>query len=224
MPINPEDLAAIPPSSPKWDARFMQMAQLVASWSRDPSTKVGCVIADDDHRIISVGFNGFAKGIKDDERLQDRDLKYKLIIHAEENALLHAQKDLKGATLYCYPFLPCASCASKIIQSGIKKVVATDHMPERWKESFELSKKVFEEAGVSVSKIIYEDPIFGIEGFMCLTDWDHELGYASGGNRIYPSEEDIKKYSKCVGECGIAKVRTTFVEVAMEPTDDFDID
>lgn len=207
-------------SESKWDMRFMQMAQLVASWSKDPSSKVGAVIVDRAHRVVSVGFNGFAKGIEDDKRLQDRETKYKLIIHAEENALLHANRSLVGCTLYCYPYLPCAGCASKIIQSGIKRVVATDFMPERWKESFELSKAVMEEAKLKVHTVNIDDREFGIEGFMCMTDWDHELGLASGGNRIYPSKEDIEKYSKCAKGCGIVKVKTSFVDIVTMPIDE----
>lgn len=197
----------------KWDKRFLELASLVGSWSKDPSTKVGAVIVDQDNRVVSVGFNGFAKGVEDTpERYNDRELKYKLVIHAEENALLHANVPLQGATLYCFPFVPCASCASKIIQSGIKRVVATDDMPARWYDSFKLSLDIFSEAGVEVTIYPNHEDMFGTVGYMCGIDFTHELGMVPDGTKIYSSVEDLKKNSKCVKECGIAKVKTQLVE------------
>ena len=80
----------------RWDMRFLEMAQLVASWSKDPSTKVGATIVDDDRRVISVGYNGFPKGVADNKRLEDRDEKYKMIVHAERNALLFSNTSVKN--------------------------------------------------------------------------------------------------------------------------------
>ena len=75
----------------KWDERFLELASHISLWSKDPSTKVGCVVVGDDREIRSTGFNGFPRGIKDDEtRLSDRSQKYPLICHAEENAIMHA--------------------------------------------------------------------------------------------------------------------------------------
>ena len=142
-------------SKKKWDLRFLGLAEHVAQWSKDPSTKTGAVIVDEDHRVISVGFNGHAKNIVDtDERLYNRDLKYKLIIHAERNALLFAERSLKGCTLYVYPFAPCLACASMVIQSGIKRVVSPvipPHLVERWGEELKMSTEIFMEAGVRVN-------------------------------------------------------------------------
>ena len=59
----------------KWDANFLTLANTVSMFSKDPSTKVGAVIVDDDKRVISIGYNGFPKGIKDDQRLENRELK-----------------------------------------------------------------------------------------------------------------------------------------------------
>jgi dCMP deaminase len=56
----------------KWDKNFLQLAKTVSTFSKDPSTKVGAVIVDDDNRVISIGYNGFPKGIKDDNRLDNR--------------------------------------------------------------------------------------------------------------------------------------------------------
>lgn len=134
----------------KWDKRFLGMAELVASWSKDPSTKTGAVIVDLDNRVISVGYNGFPKGVKDDERLHDRDLKYQLIVHCERNALLFAGRNLKGCTLYTWPFMSCSVCAAMVIQSGIKRCVAPLNGNPRWVESFKLSTGLFEEAGLQL--------------------------------------------------------------------------
>jgi len=137
----------------KWHRRFISLADHVAQWSKDPSTKCGSVIVDNKQRIISLGYNGLARGVKDlPERLLTRELKYELTIHAEENALLFANgKNLEGCTLYVTPLPTCVRCASKVIQSGISTVVAPvlpKHLVERWGDSVELSKEIFKEANV----------------------------------------------------------------------------
>ncbi len=109
----------------KWAFRFNQMAELVASWSKDPSTQVGAVIAKN-NRIISVGFNGYPHGISDSADIDEREMKYLKTLHAEENAILFAKRDLDGCDIYVTHF-PCPNCAAKIIQTGIKKV----HCPEQ---------------------------------------------------------------------------------------------
>jgi dCMP deaminase len=138
----------------KWDARFLSLAEHVAQWSKDPSTKVGAVIVDDKRRVVGVGYNGFARGVKDtDERLQNRDVKYKLVVHAESNALDNAAYT-EGCTLYC-TFFPCPQCAARIIQKGIRRVVAlANPSDERWAEEQKFSKQQFDDAGV-----IYGSPI-----------------------------------------------------------------
>src|SRR3990172_2103187 len=79
-----------------WDSRFLRLAEFVAQWSKDPNTKVGAVIVDGTHRIVSLGFNGFPRGVDDDERLRNRELKLKLMVHAEMNAILFAGRALDG--------------------------------------------------------------------------------------------------------------------------------
>ena len=141
----------------KWDQRFLDLAKFVSQWSKDPSTKVGGVIVDEHKRVISLGFNGFAKGVKDtEERYSNRELKYSMVVHAEVNALLFAERDVTGCTLYTYPFAPCSSCASLVIQSGIKRVVAphpTRELLERWGDSLKLAKTLFFEAGVELDLV-----------------------------------------------------------------------
>lgn len=138
----------------KWDYRFLDLAELVSGWSKDPSTKVGAVISDKNNRIVSIGYNGFPQNINDDNRLENRETKYKIIVHGEMNAILFANKSLQFCTLYTYPFMPCPRCASTIIQTGIKRVVSYNNMPERWKDEFELSKLLFKEAGIELK--LYE--------------------------------------------------------------------
>jgi len=135
-----------------WDIRFLDMAQLVSAWSKDPSTKVGAVIVDINNRVVSVGYNGFPKGISDDIRLDNRETKYKMIVHAECNALLFAQRPLTECAIYTYPFIPCPKCASMIIQSGISRVVSYVNTNERWKEEFQLSRKILKEVNVSMEE------------------------------------------------------------------------
>ncbi len=134
----------------KWDRRFLELAKYISSYSKDPSTKVGAVIVDKDGRsIVSTGYNGFAKGVKDTaERLNNRDIKYKIVCHAEMNAILFAKRDLTGCILYTYPFGCCSSCASYIIQTGISRVVFPKTDNPRWTESIALSKKIWDESGL----------------------------------------------------------------------------
>jgi len=132
----------------KWDLRFLEMARNAATWSKDPSTKVGAIIVDDDKRVISVGYNGFPKGVSDDERLDDREEKYKMIVHAERNALLFANKDVKNCNIYTYPFMPCSVCAGMIIQAGIKRVVTVKNNNARWQKDFVVSRQMFKESEI----------------------------------------------------------------------------
>jgi len=139
-----------------WHERFMSLAKFISEWSKDPSTKVGAVIVDEDNRIISTGYNGFAKGVSDEpERYDDRAVKYKIILHAEENAIMFANRNLSGCSLYVTQLYPCAHCASLIIQSGIRKVYIEKFLdiPERWKESMEWTMKLFSESGVEVIEV-----------------------------------------------------------------------
>lgn len=140
--------------SEKWDARFIGLAEHIASFSKDPSTRVGAVIVDPAHRILSMGFNGFARGVQDTpERLNDRETKYEMVVHAEINAILFAKCDLDGMILYTYPLPPCARCAALIINAGVKEVVAPPVTQERWVTSCSLALDMFYEAGVEFRQL-----------------------------------------------------------------------
>ncbi len=141
----------------KWDMRFVELAEHVSHYSKDPSTQVGAVIADKKQRIVSIGYNGFPRGVNDSpERLADRNLKYKIVVHGEVNAILFAERPLCECTIYTWPFLSCSSCTSIIINAGIKRIVAPNYFPERWKESFDLSLLLYKEARVQVFLIPLE--------------------------------------------------------------------
>ena len=139
----------------KWDERYLLVAKEVANWSKDPSTKVGAVTVGAKKELLSQGFNGFPRGIKDTlERYNDREQKYKFVVHAEMNAIYNATysgTSLDGATLYIYGLPICSECAKGIIQVGIKKVVIEKSKEiDNWNESFTTSKKMFSEAGLEL--------------------------------------------------------------------------
>ena len=134
----------------KWDYRFLDMAQLVSGWSKDPSTRVGAVIVDPDRRVVSLGYNGFPVRVSDDFRLDNREIKYKMVVHAESNALLFASTDLSECTMYTYPFMPCPRCAGMIIQAGICRVVSYKTNTVRWAQEFEISREMFLESDVAL--------------------------------------------------------------------------
>jgi len=134
----------------KWDTRFLGLAAHISSWSKDPSSQVGAVITDG-NRIISLGYNGFAAGVNDTEdRLEDRACKLNLTIHAEENAMIFAKRDLTGCTVYVtHP--PCPRCASKLVQEEVKRVVfiaPSEDFLSRWSDDLQLSYQMYEEAGI----------------------------------------------------------------------------
>ena len=141
----------------KWDNRFLVLAEHIAGWSKDPSTQVGAVIVRPNNSVVSVGFNGFPIGIRDNkERYEHRKTKYELIVHGEINAITFAQEPLNGHTLYTWPFLPCARSAGIIIQNGIKRVVAlspTLEIEKRWGKSLTTTRTMFKEVGIDYFEI-----------------------------------------------------------------------
>ena len=132
----------------------MKLAQEVSTWSKDPSTQTGAVLVSPDKTDIIVGFNGFAKRMKDDPELYaNREVKYSRIIHCEVNAVILAKRPVDGYTLYTYPFLSCDRCAVTMVQAGIVRAVAPKPTPEqsvRWEAAFVKTRAYFAEAGVEV--------------------------------------------------------------------------
>src|SRR4051812_38361178 len=143
--------------SEKWDIRFLELAKLISSWSKDPSTKAGAVIVRPDKSIASVGFNGFPKYMPDNEDwYSNREEKYSRIVHCEVNALIHCRESLEGYILYTYPFMSCDRCCVQMIQAGIKRMVApvpSQDALTRWAESFNRSRSYCEQSGVEVNEV-----------------------------------------------------------------------
>lgn len=140
------------PANP-WNSRFLEMATLVSTWSKDPSTKVGAVIVDPNNRVISVGYNGFPRGVNDtDERLSDRTVKYALTLHAEENAIIFAQRSLEGYSIYVTQ-PPCSNCAARIAQNGIGRIYTkrpSEDFLSRWGDSMAIAEDALREAGTTL--------------------------------------------------------------------------
>ncbi|MBD5405677.1 hypothetical protein HDR59_03970 [bacterium] len=105
-----------------WDEYFINIAEQIATKSKDPSTKTGCVIVDSKYRPVSFGYNGFIAGCDESKMTNERPQRYHLIIHAEMNAIMFAKRDLEGCILYTL-YGPCENCLKYILQSGIRKII-----------------------------------------------------------------------------------------------------
>ena len=138
-----------------WDQRFLNLAKHISQWSKDPSTKVGCVVVGPDREIRSTGCNGLPRGIEDnDERLNNREIKYPLICHAEENAIMHAARigiSLKDCTAYV-TWPPCTRCARSLVQAGVSTIIYPKNIeiPDRWMDDFNLSLNMLKEAKINI--------------------------------------------------------------------------
>lgn len=136
-----------------WNKRFMELADLVATWSKDPSTKVGCVLVNEDRHVISTGFNGFPRGVQDHTyRYTNRDVKYLMVQHAEMNAVTQAVAPTKGSTAYVTHH-PCATCMGLLINAGVKVIYTrkpAEGLAERFKTSFQVAQVMADEARVAL--------------------------------------------------------------------------
>ena len=141
-----------------WDYRFMQLSETVASWSKDPSTKVGSAIIDSERRVISLGYNGFPRGVDDNaDRYYDKPTKYAFVCHAERNALDNSPGSVEGATLYATLF-PCNECCKSIIQRGIREVVTFAPQYEKsLLHNHNIGITMLTEAQVKVRYVVQED-------------------------------------------------------------------
>ena len=143
--------------SSAWDRKFLALAQHISTWSKDPSKKIGAVAVGRNRNILATGYNGFPKGIMDtEERLNDRETKYELVVHAEMNCIYNAVENgvsLKGAHLYVYGLPICHECAKGVVQVGIGRVIIEDTACDiqRWSDSFAKSKRIFHEGNVVVN-------------------------------------------------------------------------
>ena len=106
-----------------WDEYFMSIAEAVSAKSKDPSSKMGCVIVDPHKRVVSLGYNGLIQGANESKlTLSERPMKYRFVIHSEMNAILFAHQDLTGCTVYNHT-ATCDNCLKHCLQSGIKRFV-----------------------------------------------------------------------------------------------------
>ena len=153
----------VEPSISKWDLRGLMAAAFYSTWSKDPSTRVGAVIMDRNRHLVGWGYNGPPAGILDtEERLNNRDVKLMITLHAEHNAILHSIGDVEGCTLYVWPFQPCAHCAAQIIQKRIGRVVtARTDTSFRWEESFRVAREMLTEARIPLRLV---SPSYVIRG------------------------------------------------------------
>ena len=139
-----------------WDEYFIGVAMLSALRSKDPSTKVGACIVNENKRIVGIGYNGLPCGCSDDEFPWERtggflDTKYAYVVHAEPNAILNATSDLTNATLYVTLF-PCNECAKLIIQSGIREIV---YVSDKYQDTdaSKASRRMLEAAGLKLRQL-----------------------------------------------------------------------
>ena len=140
--------------SNKWDIRYLELAERVASWSKDPSRQIGAVAVGSKGQVLAQGFNGFPRGIIDTpDRYANREIKYKYVVHAEMNVIYNATYNgvsLDGSTLYVSGLPVCSDCAKGIIQVGISKVVMKEQdIPQRWAESWGMTAGLFDEANIN---------------------------------------------------------------------------
>lgn len=140
---------------PSWKTKYLDLAQHFSTWSKDPSSKIGAVTVADDGRVLTQGYNGFPKGIEDrDERLNNREVKYGLVVHAEMNCIYNAASmgiSLRDSSLFVYGLPVCSSCSLGIIQAGIKSVYMRPNyakLTPEWLASFSKTANNFSEAGV----------------------------------------------------------------------------
>ena len=136
--------------SKSWTNHFLEMAHLVASKSKDPNTKVGCVIVTEDKVVAATGYNGLPRGVEDKPERMERPAKYLWTSHAEENAVAQAARvgmPLKGGVAYV-THTPCSRCARTLIQAGVTTVIVDNGSTSMPKEEFEVAMLMFNEAGV----------------------------------------------------------------------------
>jgi len=140
----------------KWHSRFLELTDVIARWSKDPSRGVGAAIVSPTRQILATGFNGLPRGLADTPDRLQRPVKYDFVVHAELNAIIQCARNGISpidCTMYS-SFSPCVNCAVAIAQSGIKRVITydLDEDDARWVDSIEKSLTVFEELGIEYTR------------------------------------------------------------------------
>lgn len=153
--------------SDRWNRHFLALALKHAELSKDPDKKVGAIIVGSEKEIVSLGFNGLPRGLLDSkQRLNDKDLKRQLVVHAELNAVLAVARmggsALLGKTMYIATLddggvwggPPCTRCSVEVIQAGIKNIVSYPAKPgSSWTEDLTFATQLLREAGVLYQEV-----------------------------------------------------------------------
>ena len=140
--------------------KFLKEADYKANlFSKDPKRKVGAIILEKDTFIqLSCGYNGLPRGLKETKKRWNKANKKYYVIHAEQNAIIHAAKtniNINNSILICNRF-PCHHCALSIVQAGIKTIVTIDpweNVSKNWEKSFKISEEIFKELNIEIIKI-----------------------------------------------------------------------
>lgn len=159
-----------------WDELFILQAAVIAQKSKDPSTKVGCVIVGDGNAVLSMGFNGFPRGINEHDKSRwERPEKYQWIEHAERNAVYNAARhgiNLNGSRLYLNwdPKGICSDCARALVQVGVKEIIGPKKpFPGKGAGthySIDHSEIMFKEVGIGIRTIPLEQLGMLIDGIV----------------------------------------------------------
>ncbi len=152
--------------SVNWDTRWLALADHVSSWSKDQSRQIAAVIVGDRKEVLSIGYNGFPRGVEDEvpER-HERPIKYLFTEHAERNAIYNAAArgvKLEGSTMYL-SWHPCCDCARAVVQSGITRLICVEPDWGEDKYHFQQAAEILNEGGVEVSYAEYQDNYSGKE-------------------------------------------------------------
>jgi dCMP deaminase len=159
--------------SGKWHARYLEIARVVAAWSKHPEFQVGAVAIGDYGQVLSTGYNGWPRNITGEEQFREGESwragwqdaggikDPSLTIHAEANVIYNASLtgvSLARSTLYVYPMFPCVECAKALVQVGVGQICYVEAFPldeaeAKWKSSWAWAGEMFREAGVAVTRI-----------------------------------------------------------------------
>lgn len=136
----------------------MEMAELVSSMSKDPSTQCGAVLVRPNKTIASIGFNGLPARIEDHKDiLENRELKYKYVVHAEQNAMDNGRDEsYEGYAMFIHPFMPCCRCATSMVNRGIASVFVPptpQDKLERYEEEFKISENILWDGGIELNTV-----------------------------------------------------------------------
>lgn len=182
------------------DETILKVALTWAKESKDPSTKVGAVLVDADYNTIGTGYNGFPRGVVDlPARWNDRDVKLKLVVHAEMNAVLAAAKRgtaTRGTRLYVaatnasgdevWGGPPCTRCTVECMQAGIVEYISRPfkNVPSRWLEDIQLARQLIAEAGLKFREVPFPEPSE-------METYDREQGIARAVELIESGHPDV---------------------------------